>query len=357
MRQPVAWKRRQVATFYKRKGARGTRWTVRVRLEGRKATRTFATKGQAETWARSQETAIESGEFKAVDPHAGVIFADLVDAFLKHRRVTKRAPGQTFANALVRLKDQHGLEPASTLGRAFWRRHVLARMAGGVTSQTAVSELAYAASVLAHARRDGLIADASGPAEARAQIAEEGLRINSRQRDRRISDNELADLLDACDQINSSVPLGAVVRFALATAMRRGEILRIRFNDVDEAKRTVLIRERKDPKDAERVDTAPLMGLHAVWPHWDAMALIQGQPRTNALVFPYQGDTVGERFELACKNAGLDGVVFHLLRHEALSRYADRGFDVMRLQLIGGHRDIRHLQRYVKMDAARLAHE
>ena len=51
-----------------------------------------------------------------------------------------------------------------------------------------------------------------------------------------------------------------------------------------------------------------------------------------------------------------DGLV-HLLRHESLSRYAGRGLDVMRLQLIGGHRDIRHLQRYAKLSAADLASE
>ena len=50
-------------------------------------------------------------------------------------------------------------------------------------------------------------------------------------------------------------------------------------------------------------------------------------------------------------------VVFHLLRHESLSRYAERGMDLLRLQLIGGHRDIRHLQRYVKLDAKALANE
>ena len=63
-----------MATFYKRKGKRGTRWTARVRFAGREVTKTFGTKGAAETWARSQETAIEAGEFKR--PAAGVIFAE-----------------------------------------------------------------------------------------------------------------------------------------------------------------------------------------------------------------------------------------------------------------------------------------
>lgn len=344
-----------MATFYKRKGKRGIRWTARVRVAGREITKTFNSKGAAEIWARAQETAIESGQFKAIDPTKGAIFADLVDEFIRHRAATKRAPGNTFANALVRLKEEHGLEPASTLGCAFWRQHALARIAGGVTSQTAVSELAYAASVLAHAKREGLVQDARGPAEARAQIADEGLRINSRRRERRISDAELEALLKACDSITSSVPLGAVVRFALATAMRRGEILRIRFDDVDEVARVVLVRNRKHPTDRERVDEAPLMPVHASWPRWDALALIQAQPHTNARIFPYLGDTVGERFEHACKIAGLTGLVFHLLRHESLSRYAVRGFDPLRLALIGGHRDLRQVARYAKLTARGLA--
>ena len=77
----------------------------------------------------------------------------------------------------------------------------------------------------------------------------------------------------------------------------------------------------------------------------------------NRPYFPYIGDSIGFWFELAVEAAGCAGVVFHLLRHEALSRYAERGLDPLRLQLIGGHRDLRNLQRYARLDAARLADE
>ena len=81
------------------------------------------------------------------------------------------------------------------------------------------------------------------------------------------------------------------------------------------------------------------------------------QPK-GELVFPYQRDTVCERFEKACAAAKLDGIVFHLLRHEALSRDVEqRKFDLLRLQLIGGLRDIRHLTRYAKLSARALANE
>ena len=74
-------------------------------------------------------------------------------------------------------------------------------------------------------------------------------------------------------------------------------------------------------------------------------------------IFPYNGDTLGSWFEKACEGAGIEGVVFHQLRHECLSRLADRGFDPLRLALVGGHRDLRNVKRYARLDAEKLANE
>jgi len=184
------------------------------------------------------------------------------------------------------------------------------RIADGAASQTAVGDLAYAASVLAHGTREGLVQDASGPAEARAQIAAEGLRINSQKRERRISDAEFEALVAACDAVTSSLPLRDLVCFALATAMRRGEILRLRWSDVNEADRTIIVRNRKHPRDHDRVDEAPLMRVHPEWPRWDAREIIKRQPRAeraelifrcvntdNAMVALFDRSTEGEIIE------------------------------------------------------------
>jgi integrase len=218
--------------------------------------------------------------------------------------------------------------------------------------------LAYAGSVLQHAKRQGLILDATGPAEARRLLKDEGLRVSSRERTRRLSDDELQRLIDACDAVTSTIPLGAIVRFALSTSMRRDEILRLLRADVDADKRIALVRGRKHPKDQARVDEVPLMPVRRgkSWPKWDALKIIEAQPKGER-VFPYVADSVSERFEHACRTAGLVGLVFHLLRHEALSRYAERGLDVMRLQLVGGHRDLRALARYARLTAQGLVNE
>ena len=101
----------------------------------------------------------------------------------------------------------------------------------------------------------------------------------------------------------------------------------------------------------------PLLKAHAVWPKVDPLEIIERQPKGGPRVFPYLGDTLGYWFEQATIGAGLDGIVFHLLRHECLSRLAERGFDPLRLALVGGHRDLRNVKRYAKLDAGRLANE
>ena len=97
-------------------------------------------------------------------PADGVIFSDLVDDLLEHRKVIRRPLGKTAALVITRLKEQHGMEPAAALTEAFWRRHALSRMsgvksiAGGapVTSQTAAQDLLYASVVLRHAADSGI---------------------------------------------------------------------------------------------------------------------------------------------------------------------------------------------------------
>ena len=82
------------------------------------------------------------------------------------------------------MKADLGLTPLATMTTAFWRRYALDRMADdGVTSQTASGDLLYAASVLRHAKRERWGVDADAPAAARAQLADEGLRVVSRQRE------------------------------------------------------------------------------------------------------------------------------------------------------------------------------
>jgi integrase len=342
-----------MATIIKYVGKRGTRWTARVRLRGREVTDTFGSKAAAEGWARAQEGAIETQTYRAATPGPALILADAIDALRTDRQRLRLPPGATFDHTLGRLKRDLGLEPVAAID---WLKYAKDRIAKGVKGSTVAGELAYAASVLGHAAESDPNVDAKAPGRARTALRKAGVQMTSRERKRRISDAEIKALLTWIDANadRTSLPLRDLVEFALATGMRRGEILALEWTDI---KGRVANIKRKHPNERDRREDVPLLKRNRKWPRVDPLAIVKRQPRQGPRVFPYLGDTLGFWFEAACKGAGIKGVVFHQLRHECLSRLADRGFDPLRLAMVGGHRDLRNVKRYAKLDAERLANE
>jgi len=61
-------------------------------------------------------------------------------------------------------------------------------------------------------------------------------------------------------------------------------------------------------------------------------------------------------FERACHRAQINDLTFHDLRHEALSRLAERGdFSVLELAAVSGHKSLQVLKRYTHLQAEKLA--
>ena len=56
----------------------------------------------------------------------------------------------------------------------------------------------------------------------------------------------------------------------------------------------------------------------------------------------------------ACKRAGIEDPHFHDLRHEATSRFFEKGLNVMEVAATTGHKDVRMLQRYTHLRAENL---
>jgi integrase len=111
--------------------------------------------------------------------------------------------------------------------------------------------------------------------------------------------------LDKCR--NWIVPV--LVRFALETGARRGEILSLRWKDIDLTQCTA----RLDGKTGARV--IPLSAL--------AVTLLQNLPRSlSGKVFSIPVRSLRQAFERAVARARLGDFVFHDLRHCALTRIA-----------------------------------
>jgi integrase len=57
----------------------------------------------------------------------------------------------------------------------------------------------------------------------------------------------------------------------------------------------------------------------------------------------------------ALKHAAITGLTFHDLRHEATSRFFEKGFNPMEVSAITGHKTLQMLKRYTHLRAEDLA--
>jgi len=146
--------------------------------------------------------------------------------------------------------------------------------------------------VLRHAAREGHHIDADAPGKARTALDAEGIRIVSKQRTKRLTDAELSALREwiAANAKRTHLPLSDIVEFALATGLRRGEILALEWSNINGRVMTI---KRKHPRERDRIEEVPLLKAHPVWPQVDPLEIIERQPKKSSRVFPYVPDTVG----------------------------------------------------------------
>jgi integrase len=137
-----------------------------------------------------------------------------------------------------------------------------------------------------------------------------------------------------------------IVAFAAVTAMRLGEITRIRWSDLNRQDKTVIIRDRKHPREKIGNDvTIPLLG--------ESYDIASRQPQSDDddRIFPFNGESVSTAFTRACKKLAILDLTFHDLRHEGVSRLFEQGYGIEQVALVSGHRDWKMLARYTQIKA------
>lgn len=87
-----------------------------------------------------------------------------------------------------------------------------------------------------------------------------------------------------------------------------------------------------------------------------AVAILKALPATvERRVFPVTQAQVTHAFARTRKRAGLDGLRFHDLRHEATSRFFEKDLEVTEVATITGHKTLQMLKRYTHLRAHKLA--
>ncbi len=316
---------------------RGKRWQCIVKRKGRPLiSKTFDLRRDAEKWGRQQERLIDAGQWIDSTEAEQTTLADLLDRYSKE--VTQKKRGAQIEQIRINALKRSSLtkySAAAITGKLVsqWRDQRLLKVSGSTVGR----EMTLISHVFTVAMREWGISIHQNPVSLVRKPP------SGRHRDRVLSDDERKSLIEACSRCRSPW-VQPVVIFALETAARRGEILALRWSDIDLNKKTAKLSVTKtgEPR------TIPLSPA--------CIALLQSLPRSiDGQVFPVTVEALKQAYERSVVRAGIVDFTFHDLRHDALTRLARLGLSVLELRAISGHNSANMLQRYVSIDAVELA--
>lgn len=301
-------------------------------------TKTFPTSREAKTWVRKLETELEL----RVVTNPRIKIDDLIDKYvkevapnrlvadshLKHDIPSIRAKfkGMTMADLTGRglidwtLKDGKELSPSTR----YWH---IARLRGVLRQAEHHWDITIPWNDINTSQR---------------KLAALGQIALPKERDRRVSPAELKALKAKLNP-KATIPQEDIFDFCLASCMRIAEVIRIRWADLDEDARTVVVRDRKHP--------TKKFGNHQVVPLLNGAFEITMRQKTRRRdgeerIWPHCKLYLSRMFHEAAEKAGLEDMVLHDLRHEGISRLFELGFSIPEVALVSGHTEWRTLKRY-----------
>ena len=165
-----------------------------------------------------------------------------------------------------------------------------------------------------------------------------------KSRDRRLTDDEWEMLVEECRK-SRNLHLWPAVQLAVETGMRQGELLALTWKNLDKKRSIAFLKDTKNGEE-RAVPLSPA-----------ALSVLDTLPVSIVgKVIPVERMTLFHVFQAACGRAGIEDFTWHDLRHEALSRLAERGdMTVLELAAVSGHKTLQMLKRYTHLQAEKLA--
>jgi len=306
------------------------RWRAMVAVKGKRPSKVFDTKNEATLWAIEQETVLTNGK-------ATVSGYSVGDAFKRYaKEISPTRKGERWE--VVRLnklgRDRLALIPLERLESEDVQDWIDRQ---SISAGSILRELNLIQAVLREARRwrwtNTELRDLKKPQE-------------PRHRERLITQAEV----EALSVVANKQPEGSktlivflVFQLALETAMRKGEILNLTWENVHLDRRFVHLPDTKTGKPRN----VPL-STKAI----ELLTLMV--PKQSGRVFVINSGSFDTLFRKLRKKAKVSGFTFHDTRHTATTRLANK-FTLLELARITGHTDPRSLMIYFNATAEELA--
>ena len=313
-------------------------WQVAIRRKGFPPQyKTFRTRKEAEAWAAVVESEMVRGVWRDRSAAETTTLKMCLDRYADQIIPTKKGGGR---RELGFLRQWQARPIACKFMASIDGQDVVASIKEMEAERKSANTIRLHLALLSHlfevARKEWRMATLVNPVElVRKPKIPQG-------RDRRLVGDEETRLLAACRSVNPE--LAAIVTFAIETAMRQGEILSMTWGSVDLKRRVARLANTKNGLDRD----VPLSNV--------ALAVLSALPRrVDGKVWTYTQDGMRASWRRAIKQAGIAGLTFHDLRHEATSRLFEKGFNPMEVSAITGHKTLQMLKRYTHLRAEDLA--
>ena len=317
---------------------RSGKWQARViRLGFPSETKSFETHTEAQRWARHIESDMDRGAYQSAASANQMLLRDILQRYMVSVSPTKRG----HIDEVIRIKAlQRARMAAYSMSKlspeivADFRDARLKTVGAGAV----IRDLSLLSSAISHARREWGITVANPCSLVRKPPTPMG-------RSRLLTQDEEERLLKAVAPTGRRSPwMLPLVELALSTAMRRGEMLALKWVDINLDSQTAYLPITKN-------GTARLVPLST-----KAVKVLGSLPRqSSGLVFGISAQTMEAAFKRARARAGIADLRFHDLRHTATSRMAEKLPNVIELAAVTGHRTIQMLKRYYHPSAEALA--
>lgn len=319
-------------------------WQAIVKRQGIGFTsKTFTTRKDAEKWAKITEAEMLRGAYISRSDAEKITLRECIERY--KRDALPKLRGVGHASLLKNLDAEFGKLSLAQITSAKVASYRDARLRDGKSASTVKKELAKLSVLYKLASKEWGIAGLVNPVAGVARPTERNART------RRLEGDELPRLLAEC-----TPQMALLVRLALETAARLGELIALKWRDVDTTRRVAVLRgiDGRGTKNGDDWRAVPLSS-EAV----HILDELRALPRSvdGRLFWRWKAsDSVSHGWRRACARAGIEDLRFHDLRHEATSRLFEKGvFEGVEVAAITGHKTLQMLKRYTHLRAEELA--
>ncbi|MEE8664248.1 MAG: site-specific integrase [Acetobacter sp.] len=342
LKDPVTGKPLPKGVWYRGPG----QYQARKMVNGKRHRETFASASLARRWLQDVRAKAHVGQ---LEPPARkrnqITFGELFERFGRERMTERDADRMGHLPALLGSNIASLKIDKWTNGDV--RDFRDAMLAAGLAKGTVVKRLNMIAAIVEYANSEWdttILNHASAKRTKRPEGAD-------RKRNRRLKDGEEGELLRAASQSDGVFKhypdVVWLIRWSIEQGCRLGESLSLRWQDIDFRRQTISLACVKSDRHREELgpEIRPMTkGAQRVL--MEKRATMEKVPDRKDIVF-----SVGERkifsvlFGRMTRQAGIQDLTFHDLRHEATSRLA-RYLNPIELTRVTGHRDLKSLNRY-----------